>query len=92
MKRKVLARLSSNLSPLTKAILFNNTGETRQETNPSNPKVPEHTPRNPTSHTSILDLRRPRVGVHLGELELGLGAHTLWETRIANDITESLSI
>lgn len=90
MRRKALARLSSSL-PANKSHNFPTTLRKRGKgAHPGNSEVPEHTPRNPTSHTSILDLRRPRVGVHLGELELGLSAHTLRETRVADDITKSL--
>ena len=61
-------------------------------TYPSNPEIPEHTSCNSTSHASVLDLCWPRVGVHLRELELGLGAHTLRQRGVANNVAKRLSV
>lgn len=42
--------------------------------------------------TSIPDLRRACVAVHLRQLKLGLGAGTRGQTEVTNYITESLSV
>jgi hypothetical protein len=54
-------------------------------------KIAKYTPRNPSCHTSVLDLSRPGIRMHLRELELGLHAHTLGERCISDCITERLS-
>ena len=41
--------------------------------------------------TAIVDLRPPRVCVHLRELELGLGAHALGEKGVGDHVAECLS-
>ena len=47
----------------------------------------------PTAHyTPVLDLRETRVAVHLCELQLGLGTHTLRVRGIADDVAERLSV
>lgn len=61
-------------------------------TYPCNPKIPGNTPCYSTSHTSVLDLRWPGIGVHLGELELGLCADTLREGSVADYVAERLSV
>lgn len=69
------------------------TGSPRErKTHSSNSKVPDDTPSNSTCYTSVLDLRRPRVGVHLGKLELSLGTGTLGKGSVANDVAESLTM
>ena len=65
------------------------TGQCR--THPCNSEISENTPRNPSCHTSVLNLRRARVGVHLRELKLGLGTGTLGEGGVADDVAERLS-
>ena len=61
-------------------------------TYPSHPKRPKHTPRNPTHLTPIIDLRRPRVAMHLVQLQLSLGAHALGQGGVTDDVAEGLSV
>lgn len=44
-----------------------------------------------TNYTAVLYLRRSRVAVHVGELELSLGASTLREGSVADDVAEGLA-
>lgn len=57
----------------------------------AHPEVAKDTSALASHYTSVLDLREPRVAVHLRELELGLGAHTLWERRVSYYVSERLS-
>lgn len=61
-------------------------------THPSHPEVPEHTPSLTTHNTSIPDLCRAGIAVHLAELKLGLRARALGERGVADDVAESLSV
>lgn len=58
----------------------------------SNPEVSENTPGCTSRHTAVLNLRRPGVGVHLRELQLGLGADTLGQRGVSDYVAEGLSI
>lgn len=55
-------------------------------------EVAEDTSTFTAHYTPILDLRIPGVAMHLRELELCLGAHTLRKRSIADDMTKSLPI
>jgi hypothetical protein len=55
------------------------------------PEVPENTPCHTSCYASVLDLCGAGVGVHLGELQLSLGADTLGQRSVADDVTEGLS-
>jgi hypothetical protein len=43
-----------------------------------------------TGNASVADLRRAGVAVHLGELELGFGADSRRQGRVADDIAKCL--
>lgn len=60
-------------------------------THPSQSEISENTPRYASGRTSVLDLCGIGVTVHLGELELGLGADTHGERGVADEVAESLS-
>lgn len=61
------------------------------KTHPRHPKITEHTPPLPPHNTPIPDLRRAGIRMHLGELELGLGARALGERGVADGVAEGLS-
>ena len=58
----------------------------------THPEVTEDTPASTSHNTSVLDLGEARVAVHLGKLELGLGANSLRERGISDYVAEGLSI
>jgi hypothetical protein len=60
-------------------------------THPTHSKFPEDTSRLSPLDTSVPNLRRPRVCVHLAELQLCLCSCSLWELCVANDVAECLS-
>jgi hypothetical protein len=60
------------------------------ETYPTKPEVAEYTSSFASHYTPVLDLCVSCVAVHLCELDLGLRADTLWEGRVANEVSESL--
>lgn len=62
------------------------------ETYPTQSKVAHDTPSSASHDTSVLDLGRTSVGVHLGKLELGLGTDTRGQRRVADDVAESLPV
>lgn len=53
-------------------------------------EVSQDTSSLPTLDTSVPDLCRASVAVHLGELQLGVSAHTSRELHVADDVAESL--
>lgn len=59
-------------------------------TYPSKPKIAEYTSSLASHYTPVLNLCVSCVAVHLCELDLGLRADTLWEGRVANEVSESL--
>lgn len=61
-------------------------------THPSHPEIPENSPSLATHNTSIPDLCRAGIAVHLAELELGLRARSLRERGVADDVAEGLSV
>lgn len=54
-------------------------------------EVSEDTTGAPAHDASVADLRRPRVVAHLRELQLGFGADSGRERRVADDVAEGLS-
>lgn len=61
-------------------------------THPVNSEVPEHTASGTRCHTAVLNLCRPGVGVHLRQLELGLGTGTSGQGGVADHVAERLAI
>jgi len=61
------------------------------ETYSGHSEVPQDTSSLSTLDTSVPDLCRASVAVHLGELQLGLRAHTRRELHVADDVAQSLS-
>jgi len=61
-------------------------------THPVNSEVSEHTASSTRCHTAVLNLCGPGVGVHLRQLELGLGTGTARERGVADHVTERLAI
>lgn len=55
-------------------------------------EIPEHTTGSARGHTAVLDLCWAGVAVHLGQLELGLGASTLRKAGVADDVAERLAV
>jgi len=60
------------------------------KTYPTKPKIAEYTSSLASHYTPVLNLRVSCVAVHLCELDLGLRTDTLWEDRVANEVSESL--
>ena len=58
----------------------------------SKPEVAEDTTALAAHYAPVLDLCEARVAVHLGKLELGLGADSLRECGVADDVSEGLSV
>lgn len=58
----------------------------------SEAKGAEHTPRDAALDAAVLDLRGPRVAVHLAQLQRGAVADRLWQRRVADQVAEGLSI
>lgn len=56
-----------------------------------NSEIAYHTPGNTTCYTSVLDLGGPGVGMHLRELQLGLGTDTLGKRGVADNVAKSLT-
>ena len=63
-----------------------------QSTHPSAAKVAENAAPFAAHNAPVFDLGEARVAVHLHELELGLGAHALGEGRVADNVSERLSV
>lgn len=63
-----------------------------RKTHPAKSEGPDNTSRFTTSDAAVLDLGRSGVAVHLGELQLGLGADTLGESGVADGVSQSLAI
>lgn len=64
----------------------------KENTYSAHPEVAQDTS-TPASHrTPVFDLRIASVAVHLRELELCLGANTLGERRVADNVAESLPV
>jgi hypothetical protein len=59
---------------------------------PSKPEVAEDTTALAAHYAPVLDLCEACVAVHLGELELGLGADSLRERGVADDVPEGLPV
>jgi hypothetical protein len=57
----------------------------------THPEVAEDTAPLASHYTSVLDLGESRVAVHLRKLELGLGAHSLRQSGVADNVAEGLS-
>lgn len=55
-------------------------------------KVAQDTSSLAAHDASVPDLRGARIAVHLGELQLGLGAHARRERRVADDVSERLPV
>lgn len=55
-------------------------------------EVPDQTASMSCRHTSVLDLRWTGVGVHLRQLQLGLGTDSLGETGVADHVAKRLSV
>lgn len=64
----------------------------RSATYSSHPESPEDTPTLTAFYTSIVDLSKPCVAVHLGELELRLSPCSLGKSGVADDVAECLSM
>lgn len=62
----------------------------RRQTHPRHLEVPEDTPRLPSEDTPVPNLRRPRVSVHLRQLQLRLGPHARRERRVPDNVPERL--
>jgi hypothetical protein len=58
----------------------------------SHPKVAKDTTALASHYTPVLDLCVACVAVHLRELELGLRADSLWQSGIADNVSEGLSV
>ncbi|RDW56434.1 hypothetical protein BP5796_13183 [Coleophoma crateriformis] len=54
-------------------------------------EIPEDTSSLPSLEASVPNLSGAGVGVHLGQLQLGLGAGSRREAEVADDVPESLS-
>ena len=63
----------------------------RKETYPGQLEVSKNTTPLATHQATSVDLRRPRVAMHLSELELGLGSRPRRQRRVADDVSERLS-
>lgn len=55
-------------------------------------EISENTPRDTSRYASVLDLCWSGVCMHLRELELGLGAHSLREGGVADHVAKGLSL
>ena len=55
-------------------------------------EVAQNTSTLPSYYTSVANLGRSCVAVHLTQLELCLGASSCWQTQISNDISQGLSM
>lgn len=60
------------------------------QTYPRHLEVPENTPRLSSNDAPVPDLRRPRVAVHLRELELRLGPHARRQRLVADNVPQRL--
>ena len=67
-------------------------GNLNDPTYPRHSEIPKDTPRLAAEDAPSLDLDRPCVRVHSRELELGLCAHARCEGRVANNVSEGLSV
>ena len=63
----------------------------RSNTYPSHAESSKDTPRDAARDAAVLDLRGPRVGVHLGELQHGAVADGLRQRCVADHVPERLS-
>jgi hypothetical protein len=59
-------------------------------TYPAKSEITEDTTALPSHYAPVLDLGEPRVAMHLRELKLGLGADTLGQRGVADDVAECL--
>lgn len=57
---------------------------------PRHLEVSEDTTRSTSHNTTVADLRRTGVAVHLRELELGLGADSRWQRRVSDHVAKGL--
>lgn len=54
-------------------------------------EIAQHTTPLASHDTSVANLRRPRIRMHLGELQLGFGADARRECSVADNVSKSLS-
>jgi len=64
----------------------------KRQTHTTHPKLSENPPRLASLNTPIPNLRRPCIAMHLTEFQLCLGACTLWELGVADEVAEALSM
>jgi hypothetical protein len=58
----------------------------------SHPEISEYTSSNATHDTSILDLGRLGIAVHLRQFDVGGRPHSLRQSRVSDDVSESLPV
>lgn len=81
------------LTTLSKPRLIAKKNRRRQrnrEAYPRHLEIPQDTPTLPTQYAPVPDLRRPRVAVHLRQLQLGLGPRPRGQRRVADDVAQRL--
>ena len=61
-------------------------------THPGHSKIFQNSPTFASFYASVVDLRKPRVTVHLGQLELRSCTGSLREGRVADYVAEGLSL